>query len=874
VSLDISNQLLATAPSASYHRTRQCSGSWSDTIKKDIPEKRIEIQIRRDYCKTGTGAGIMSSVLGVGGPSSQQQDDNSETNENALSYDDTEDDHDEVSNISNEDCEDHGGLYQPTEPPACFSEKDPHPSYGKLDGSIGIDVCSLTETIEKETTKGEEQTIDASLIDIIPAVRNIKDDESSTHSLQDTDLHNNSNQSEENTNVTDKNTTNFMRFIDKQSTSVSQLCDRGQGQNSAGYASESEVNELQDERRSTLDEKGNESVPVANTKKEDQFSPMMENRMQSMINIRRLQCLPCQKKFNKLTNLRRHVAVHIGWNRYRCTECKFKCFSKYDCVAHVIKLHLGKAEHDKAQTMVEYIETQINDSEYDLSKYKPTEEPRRSQNYENGQHMVQNTNVNLNSKYSAALEDVEITVNDTNYNKICDWSLEEYNESKTIITGTSDCATGIEAVPNNIQSSMIKLKDVEEGLYECTVEKERAESAVMHIPVKQSPMITMEDPNSCVTTVKVKSGYVSEPVVSDSAAILQEDERRKYTTSSGMRLSRNFMNTEGLEREEPERTPAKKQLTTTEYEQNIRNAIALDLEKNVCKPNMLNVVSETNVQNDPTPLSTEDGILQVQNPSETQVQEQTALRKMVLEVIFGSGSNVSHDLEATQNMFSMGVNGEHHHSEGSASSPEPYDVVESVSCDSTSPLTSNSSAASPDDAGLLMEESSSVVGESKSDRQDKLRNSVSPVLETERRQRPVRNRIKVEREDFIYDLSDRCLDPRRDGDDRKVTKRKQEDRIPDSVKVVLEKGNCSAESSRAKVIPKVVLVRTNVGEYSGLRVVNKTGSASNMMQVFDSSSDKHNSPNTVGYNISTRKSQRTYDLSPHKIPAVSQERHE
>ena len=305
-----------------------------------------------------------------------------------------------------------------------------------------------------------------------------------------------------------------------------------------------------------------------------------------------------------------------------------------------------------------------------------------------------------------------------------------------------------------------------------------------------------------------------------------------------------------------------------------------DFEQNECKPKTLNVVSETNVQNDPKPSPAEDNALQVQNPSETQVQEQTALRKMVLEVIFGSGSNnASHDLDATHNMFSMGVNGEHHHSEGSASSPEPYDVVESVSCDSTSPLTSNSSAASPvltsDDAGsVLMEETSSVMGESKSDRQDKLRNSVSPVLETERRQRPVRNRIKVEREDFIYDLSDRCLDPRRDGDDRKATKRKQEDRIPDSVKVLFEKGNCSGESSCAKVIPKVVLVRTNMGEYSGLRVVNKTGSASNVTQVFDSSSDKHNSPNTVGYNISTRKSQRTFDISPHKIPTVSKERHE
>lgn len=579
VSLDVSNQLLATAPSASYHRTRHCSGSWSDSIKKDIPEKRIEIQIRRDYCKTGTGAGTMSSVLGVGGPSSQQQDYNSETNENALSYDDTGEgnDHDEVSNISNEDCEDHGGLYQPTEPDTCFSEKGPHLSYGKLNG---ISVCSFTETIEKETIKKEEQTVDATLIDLVPAVRNVKDDESSTHSLQDTDLDSNSNQSEENTGVTDrKNTTNFMTFIDEQSTAVSQATDRGVGQDSAGSAAVAEVNELQGERGNSLDEKGNESVPAAITKKEDQFSPVMENRMQSMINIRRLQCLPCQKKFNKLTNLRRHVAVHIGWNRYQCTECTFKCFSKYDCVTHVIKMHLGKAEHYKAQTMVEYIETQISDTENDVSKYEHTEKPRRSPNNENGQHMVQDTNINLSSNYDPPSEDVEVTVNDTNCNKISDWSLEEYDENKTVITGTSDYDTSIEAVPDNIQSSLIKLKDGEEDLCEYVVEEGKVKDAVMNIPVKQGPTITTGDINSSVATVEVKSGNVGETVVSDAENILQEEEeRRKYMTSPSLlsvTLNRCFMNTEGLEHEEPESRPSKKRLTTIEYERNIRNATAL-----------------------------------------------------------------------------------------------------------------------------------------------------------------------------------------------------------------------------------------------------------------------------------------------------------
>lgn len=31
--------------------------------------------------------------------------------------------------------------------------------------------------------------------------------------------------------------------------------------------------------------------------------------------------------------------MHIGWNRYRCKQCDFKCFVKCDCVAHCNKVH-------------------------------------------------------------------------------------------------------------------------------------------------------------------------------------------------------------------------------------------------------------------------------------------------------------------------------------------------------------------------------------------------------------------------------------------------------------------------------------------------------------------------------------------------------
>lgn len=303
------------------------------------------------------------------------------------------------------------------------------------------------------------------------------------------------------------------------------------------------------------------------------------------------------------------------------------------------------------------------------------------------------------------------------------------------------------------------------------------------------------------------------------------------------------------------------------------------------KPEALGMESEISMLRYPVPTSSESSTIQVENPPVTQVQEQTVLRKMVLEVIFGSGnSNLNHDSEAVQNMFNMAVNGEHDPSERSDSSPEPYDVVECVSSDCASPLTTSSSAESPlltsdDGDSVVIEQTSSVKNESKTNRQNKLRNNMSPVRESERRQRPVRNRIKVEREDFIYDLSDRCLDPRNDGEFRsshsgRGTKRKLEDHTHESVKMVLDKGNCSGESSSLKLLPKLTLVRTNVGEYSGVKVV-KSGSNSSVTQNFDNSSGKkNNSSNITGYNMSPKKSQRTFDTSPHKVQIINTEESE
>jgi hypothetical protein len=582
VPLDNSNQLLASSPSASYHRTRHSSDSRADTIKKDIPEKRIEIQIRRDYCKTGTGAGAVSSVLEVGGPSSQQQDCNSEMNETPVSCDDTGEgnNHDEVVNTFIEDCESHSRLYKLANPDTCISMKDSYLSCGKLDGSTGMHVYSFTESIEKETIKMEEEAIEGSHIHPVPTVRNINNDESSIKSAQDIGLNSNTNQSGEYSYATEKKNvdthiSNFLMCIEKNSTTVRQESDSRMKQVFTNSTALSDGNELQDEVKKAVDKQGSESAPSANSKKEEQFSPVMENQMQSMINIRRLQCLPCQKKFNKLTNLRRHVAVHIGWYRYRCTECTFKCFSKYDCVAHVNKMHLGKGEHNKAQTMVEYIETQISDRENGSSKHEPTEETNKSQSDECEQNMTQVTNINRSNEYGVS-ENIEVTVNDTTCCSVSDWSQQECDESRRIIASDSDIS--IEAVPNDTQNSVMEVEYAEESdLYVCAVEEQRADNVVIDIPIRQDTLITAGDTASTTTTIEMKREYLNKTVVRDTETILQAEGESKHTVSTSLRLrpKKRCISTKCYGHEEPEAVPSKKLLTTTEYQQNIEKLAML-----------------------------------------------------------------------------------------------------------------------------------------------------------------------------------------------------------------------------------------------------------------------------------------------------------
>ncbi|XP_076298711.1 zinc finger protein 800 isoform X2 [Lasioglossum baleicum] len=84
---------------------------------------------------------------------------------------------------------------------------------------------------------------------------------------------------------------------------------------------------------------------------------IMEKKIAALVSFQKLQCLPCKRKFTSVTNLRRHAAIHVGWNRYRCKICNFKCFVKCDCVAHCNKMH--NAQNNRA--VIEDMISQISD---------------------------------------------------------------------------------------------------------------------------------------------------------------------------------------------------------------------------------------------------------------------------------------------------------------------------------------------------------------------------------------------------------------------------------------------------------------------------------------------------------------------------------
>merc|ERR1719187_2763379 len=74
--------------------------------------------------------------------------------------------------------------------------------------------------------------------------------------------------------------------------------------------------------------------------KEESIPREVEAKINELINRRSMQCNVCQQKFNRSAGLKRHVAsVHLELERWRCTVCDFRSWTKDECVRHATARH-------------------------------------------------------------------------------------------------------------------------------------------------------------------------------------------------------------------------------------------------------------------------------------------------------------------------------------------------------------------------------------------------------------------------------------------------------------------------------------------------------------------------------------------------------
>ncbi|GBM06224.1 hypothetical protein AVEN_269626-1 [Araneus ventricosus] len=65
----------------------------------------------------------------------------------------------------------------------------------------------------------------------------------------------------------------------------------------------------------------------------------LEKKVMNIMNVENLLCMKCNKVFSSFSNLRRHVAIHVGWTRFKCKYCEYQAYNKSQCWAHVQKAH-------------------------------------------------------------------------------------------------------------------------------------------------------------------------------------------------------------------------------------------------------------------------------------------------------------------------------------------------------------------------------------------------------------------------------------------------------------------------------------------------------------------------------------------------------
>nr|CAD7259210.1 unnamed protein product [Timema shepardi] len=589
------------------------------------------------------------------------------------------------------------------------------------------------------------------------------------------------------------------------------------------------------------------------------FNPVMERYMQACINTQKLQCKVCLKKFNKMTNLRRHVAVHIGWKRYRCVVCPYKCFSKYDCDAHVLKAHLKGKDRSAVTAMVKLVDnesTRKSDAtvpinlDHDEGPFIHHEQ--KSEHSLSGNMEISLSETCTNASNNSKLDDVAslginnaptksstsdqvvkkkaLTDGDVSIVRLPDKSTSisedgacqahgndgrEDKEKLCVEISRTESDTSSKEVTKCQSSHLVKLEDV-------TIEKCAEGMSNLKSSIEPDLVVLrlVDEPNTLTEEAILKS-VVNENSTPDTGVKHKRvGRRKKFTGNFGkMRATRSSSNgSVGVNvLSKPRLVRRGKQSSDIDAEPS--TICNMKCKKVVCNTNLDSIKLERSLEENPNdeheqvtnelpppkeePDSKSDSPVNEIETNQEESSEDTEnkllsdkTKQMVMHVIFGTGDGQ----ECTSDLF---MNGDAYNERSSG------DDNSSLRESSVSPNWEElDEVSSPEFHRGFSDSEQTFFFSSSSSSPQKSDSGVA--------QRPVRKRVKVKKDDFIYDLSDKCLIPK--NSEEMLTKKllKKREQVDRSVKESSSKVNiknavpASTNDSEPKSIPKLKLVITDI----------------------------------------------------------------
>lgn len=78
---------------------------------------------------------------------------------------------------------------------------------------------------------------------------------------------------------------------------------------------------------------------VPKTPQEKENHSRIEEMMGEFCDLSNFSCIPCGKKYQSITTLKRHSAFHMDWTRFQCSLCHYKSYHRYEVINHYITKH-------------------------------------------------------------------------------------------------------------------------------------------------------------------------------------------------------------------------------------------------------------------------------------------------------------------------------------------------------------------------------------------------------------------------------------------------------------------------------------------------------------------------------------------------------